>query len=87
MNKYLAAACGAALVIAAASYGYAQQNPGADPKKGEQSGQSAQPLPDKGGKGQPNKGGGKGKATKGTPPGADSPSGEQSTDSAKPKKK
>lgn len=83
MKKYLAAACGAAFVIAA-GIAAAQPQPGTDRKGGESSTQSANPDMDKG-KNQPNKGAtGKGTAKTPTPPGTDRPSGDSSGTSANP---
>ena len=88
MNKYLAGACGAALVIAAASFGYAQTPPGTDRKGGESSQQSANPDMDKSGKKQTNQGSG-GSPTVGTgtptPPGTDRQGGDLSQGSANPR--
>jgi hypothetical protein len=87
MKKYLAALCGAALVIGA-GIAAAQPPTGADRKEGEQSEKSASPDPDKASKQQPNKGsGGKGAAKTPPPPGADPKGGEQSEKSANPKPK
>jgi hypothetical protein len=84
MKKCLAAACGAAIVIAA-GIAAAQPQPGTDRKGGESSTQSANPEMDKRAN-QPNKGStGKGTAKTPTPPGTDRPSGDSTTTSANPK--
>jgi hypothetical protein len=84
MQKYVAAACGAALVIAAASYSYAQPK-GSDRKSGEDSTQSANPDPEK--RGQKTGTTGKGPVTTPTPPGTDRQKGDDSQTSADPKRK
>jgi hypothetical protein len=87
MTKYLAAAAGAAIALAA-TFSYAQQTPPSTDRPSGQPGEttSAQPNPDK-------KGAGKGtkaapKADTNTPPSTDRPSGQSGdTTSAKPKPK
>jgi hypothetical protein len=89
VKKYLAAAAGAALIIAAASFSQAQPTPpGTDRKTGEEGGTSANPSPDKSGKNQPNKNTGAKKANpQPTPPGTDRKTGEEGGTSANPKAK
>ena len=86
MKKYLAAATGAALIIAAATFSQAQPTPpGTDRKTGEEGGTSANPNPDKSGKNQPNKNtGGKKASPMPTPPGTDNKTGDSSATSANP---
>lgn len=86
MKKYLVPAIGGALVLAAASFGYAQTPPGTDRPGGTPAEKSAHPDMDK------NKGtkqvpaqGTTGSATNPTPPGTDRPRGAADEQSANPK--